>query len=54
MTKKINPQVSPQRTEDIMTELNNNNNLNNTLYPRNDIISLPKLNETKEDKKLQH
>ena len=56
MAKKINPQVSPQRTEDIMTELNNNNNnnLNNTLYPRNDIISLPKLNETKEDKKLQH
>ena len=56
MTKKINPQISPQRTEDIMTELNNNNNnnLNNTLYPRNDIISLPKLNETKEDKKLQH
>ena len=65
-----NPQVSkekffepPTKNEEnnTLTELNKNNNknitrLNNTLYPRNDVISLPKVHDTTENKTkiLQH
>ena len=66
-----NPQVSKVKffgpfdkneENNVFTELNNKNNtnnitrLNNTLYPRNDIVSLPKVKDTIENKAktLQH